>query len=61
MSALKAASSVAIARAINQELNLNLTNERINQIAYEAEKAYAGNPSGIENTVLLSGFVVLEK
>jgi mevalonate kinase len=50
-----AASSVAIARAINQELNLNLTNERINQIAYEAEKAYAGNPSGIDNTAATYG------
>ena len=39
-----AATSVAIARAINEELNLNLTNEQINAVAYEGEKAYAGNP-----------------
>jgi mevalonate kinase len=45
-----AASSVAIARAINEELSLNLSIEKINAIAYEAEKAYAGNPSGIDNT-----------
>jgi len=50
-----AASSVAIARAISEELNLNLTNEKINQIAYEAEKAYAGNPSGIDNTAATYG------
>jgi mevalonate kinase len=50
-----AASSVAIARAINEELNLNLTNERINAIAYEGEKAYAGNPSGIDNTAATYG------
>ena len=39
-----AASSVAIARAISEELNLGLTNEQINAVAYEGEKAYAGNP-----------------
>ncbi len=50
-----AASSVAIARAINEELNLNLSNERINAIAYEGEKAYAGNPSGIDNTAATYG------
>ncbi len=50
-----AASSVAIARAISEELSLNLSNEKINAIAYEAEKAYAGNPSGIDNTAATYG------
>jgi len=50
-----AASSVAIARAISEELSLKLSNEQINQIAYEAEKAYAGNPSGIDNTAATYG------
>jgi mevalonate kinase len=50
-----AASSVAIARAIVEELSLKLTNEQVNQIAYEAEKAYAGNPSGIDNTAATYG------
>jgi len=50
-----AASSVAIARAIAEELSLNLPDEKINQIAYEAEKAYAGNPSGIDNTAATYG------
>jgi mevalonate kinase len=50
-----AASSVAIARAIAEELSLKLTNEQVNQIAYEAEKAYAGNPSGIDNTAATYG------
>jgi mevalonate kinase len=50
-----AASSVAIARAISEELNLKLSDEKINQIAYEAEKAYAGNPSGIDNTAATYG------
>jgi mevalonate kinase len=50
-----AASSVAIARAIAEELSLKLTNAQVNQIAYEAEKAYAGNPSGIDNTAATYG------
>src|SRR3989337_1226244 len=37
-----AASSVAIARAIAEEYELKFSDERINEIAYEAEKAYAG-------------------
>jgi mevalonate kinase len=50
-----AASSVAIARAIAEELGMNVSEERINQVAYEAEKAYAGNPSGIDNTAATYG------
>ena len=50
-----AASSVAIARAIAEEFGINLSDERINEIAYEAEKAYAGNPSGIDNTAATFG------
>lgn len=50
-----AASSVAIARAIAQELNMKISDEKINQVAYEAEKAYAGNPSGIDNTAATYG------
>jgi mevalonate kinase len=50
-----AASSVAIARAIAEELGMTVTDEKINQAAYEAEKAYAGNPSGIDNTAATYG------
>ncbi len=50
-----AASSVAIARAIAQELGMKVAEEMINQVAYEAEKAYAGNPSGIDNTAATFG------
>ena len=50
-----AASSVAIARAIAQELHMKVADEKINQVAYEAEKAYAGNPSGIDNTAATYG------
>ena len=50
-----AASSVAIARAISEEFNLKLSDKRINEVAYEAEKAYAGTPSGIDNTAATYG------
>lgn len=50
-----AASSVAIARSIAQEFSMQISDEKINQIAYEAEKAYAGNPSGIDNTAATYG------
>jgi mevalonate kinase len=53
-----AASSVAIARAISEEYNLDLNDERINDVAYEAEKAYAGNPSGIDNTAATFGGLI---
>ncbi len=50
-----AASSVAIARAIAEEYGFKFSDERINEIAYEAEKAYAGTPSGIDNTAATFG------
>ena len=53
-----AASSVAIARAIAEEFDLNLSDEQINDVSYEAEKAYAGNPSGIDNTVATFGGLI---
>ena len=53
-----AASSVAIARAIAEEFDLVLSDEKINDIAYEAEKAYAGNPSGIDNTAATFGGLI---
>jgi mevalonate kinase len=53
-----AASSVAIARAIAEEFDLDLPDEKINDIAYEAEKAYAGTPSGIDNTAATYGGLI---
>jgi len=53
-----AASSVAIARAIAEEFDLDLRDEKINDVAYEAEKAYAGNPSGIDNTAATFGGLI---
>ncbi len=53
-----AASSVAIARAIAEEFKMNLLDATINQVAYEGEKAYAGTPSGIDNTAATFGGLI---
>ncbi len=53
-----AASSVAIARAIAEEFEMDLSDEKINDAAYEAEKAYAGTPSGIDNTAATFGGLI---
>jgi mevalonate kinase len=53
-----AASSVAIARAIAEEFKMDLPDAKINEIAYEAEKAYAGTPSGIDNTAATYGGLI---
>ena len=53
-----AASCAAIARAFSQELNLDLSDERINEVAYEGEKGYHGTPSGIDNTAATYGGLI---
>ena len=50
-----AAVCVSIARALNEEFDLGFDDNRINEIAYEGEKAYAGTPSGIDNTASTFG------
>lgn len=50
-----AAVCVSIARALNEEFNLGFDDNKINEIAYEGEKAYAGTPSGIDNTASTFG------
>ena len=54
-----AAFCVAIVRALAKEHKLRLTNEQINDYAYEGEKAFHGNPSGIDNTMATYGGVML--
>jgi len=53
-----AASCVAIARAINEEFRMQLTEEEINSIAFEGEKGYHGNPSGVDNTAATYGGLI---
>jgi mevalonate kinase len=57
-----AASCVAIARALSDHFNKNLSDEEINEIAYEGEKGYHGTPSGIDNTAsAFGGLIWFEK
>jgi mevalonate kinase len=53
-----AASCVAIARALSQYFDLNLTDDEINEIAYEGEKGYHGTPSGVDNTASTYGGLI---
>ncbi len=53
-----AASCVAIARALSNLYKLNLTDGEINDVAYEGEKGYHGNPSGIDNTASTYGGLI---
>ncbi len=53
-----AASCVALARAINDELKMGWENPKINEAAYEGEKGYHGTPSGIDNTASTFGGLV---
>ncbi|KKN20588.1 hypothetical protein LCGC14_0934010 [marine sediment metagenome] len=53
-----AAQCTSLARGLNDSFNLNLDNEKINEAAYEGEKAYHGTPSGIDNTVSTYGGLI---
>lgn len=53
-----AASCVAIARALSDEFNFYFSNEKVNEIAYEGEKAYHGTPSGVDNTAATYGGLI---
>lgn len=54
-----AAVCVSLARALNSEFGLGYDDTRINEIAFEGEKAYAGTPSGIDNTCSTFGGLLL--
>ena len=57
-----AASCVAMARALNDFYQLHLTEDEINDAAYEGEKGYHGTPSGIDNTAsTFGGLIWFEK
>lgn len=51
--------AVAIIRALDEAFGLSLSNERINRLAYECEKAAHGTPSGIDNTIATYGTPLL--
>jgi mevalonate kinase len=53
-----AASCVAIVRALNNYYHLDLSDEKINKVAYEGEKGYHGDPSGIDNTAATYGGLI---
>ncbi|UCD96470.1 MAG: mevalonate kinase [Candidatus Bathyarchaeota archaeon] len=53
-----AAQCTSLARALSDTFNLNLNDEKINEAAYEGEKAYHGTPSGIDNTAATYGGLI---
>lgn len=56
-----AASCAAIARAFSEELGLNYSDDKVNEVAYEGEKGYHGTPSGIDNTAATHGGLIWYK
>ena len=56
-----AASCAAIARAFSEELQLNYSDDQVNEAAYEGEKGYHGTPSGIDNTAATYGGLIWYK
>jgi mevalonate kinase len=53
-----AAQCTSLARAFNETFNLSLDDEKINEAAYEGERAYHGIPSGIDNTAATYGGLI---
>jgi mevalonate kinase len=53
-----AAQCTSLARALSETFNLNLDDEKINEAAFEGEKAYHGTPSGIDNTASTYGGMI---
>ncbi|MBM3303493.1 MAG: mevalonate kinase [Candidatus Aenigmarchaeota archaeon] len=57
-----AALATSIARAFNERLKLGLDDDEINKVAYMAEEAGSGKPSGIDNTCsVFGGFITFRK
>lgn len=56
-----AAVAVAITRALDLHFKLGLSDEQVNDLAFECEKVAHGNPSGIDNTVATYGRFLMFK
>ena len=57
-----AALAASISRALNEMLELKMSDEEINEVAYIAECAGSGPASGIDNTCsVYGGFITFEK
>jgi mevalonate kinase len=54
-----AASCVSLARALNDEFNLDLSIDKINHVGWEGEFAYHGLPSGVDNTASTYGGILV--
>jgi hydroxymethylglutaryl-CoA reductase len=50
-----AALAASMARALSEHVNLNLSDDEVNQLTFECEKLAHGDPSGIDNTVAVYG------
>jgi len=51
--------AVAVIRALSDHFKLDLSNERINKLAFECERAAHGTPSGVDNTIATYGSTLL--
>jgi len=56
-----AAFCVALVKALAAYKNIRLNKEQLNAFAFEGEKAFHGNPSGIDNYVATYGGVIIFK
>lgn len=54
-----AAFCVGLVKAVAQEKGMKLDDVQVNKFAYEGEKAFHGNPSGIDNVMATYGGVIL--
>jgi len=54
-----AAMAVAVIRAVSERFGLELSDERVNELAYESEQVAHGRASGIDNSVATYGQTIL--